>query len=181
MNDRVVGRELPLVADDQRAGGLFDPGDGAQRHLAAAGAADIDVVQLAGVLLKVGLDLQDDAILVQLGEDGRDLALTEGVVEGVVDELRGDAQTRGRAAVDGQVDLQPLVLLVAAHVPQLRQLLQGLHQLGGPAVQFIDVRVFEAVLVLRAADPVLDREVLHRLHEQRDALELGELAAAAGG
>ena len=45
-------------------------------------------LQLAGVLLKVGLDLQDDAILVQLGEDRGDDALAEGVVQGVVDELR---------------------------------------------------------------------------------------------
>ena len=128
------------MADDQRAGDLFDPGDGAQRHLAAAGAADIDVVQLAGVLLKVGLGLQNDAILVQLGEDRRDDALTIGVVKGVVDELGGDAETRGRAAVDGQVGLQALALLIAAHVPELRQFLQGRHQLGGPDVQFVNIR-----------------------------------------
>ena len=92
-----------------------------------------------------------------------------------------DAQARGRAAVDGQVDLQPLILLIAAHVPQFRQFLQGCHQPGGPAVQFVDVGVFEAVLVLRPADPVLHRQVLHRLHEQPDALQLVELAAAGGG
>ncbi len=181
LNDRVVAGKLPLVADDQGAGGLFDPGDGAQRHLAAAGAADIDGLQLAGVLLKVGLDLQDDAVLVQLGEDGGHLALAEGVVEGVIDELRGDAQPRGRGAVDGQEDLQPLVLLIAAHVPQFRQFLEGCDQPGGPAVQFVGVGVLEAVLVLGPADPVLHRQVLHRLHEERDALELGELAAAGGG
>ena len=66
------GRKLPLVADDERTGGLLDPGDGAQRHLAAAGAADIERPQVLGVLLEVGLDLQDDAVLVQLGEDRGD-------------------------------------------------------------------------------------------------------------
>ncbi len=41
-------------------------------------------------------------VLVELGEDGRDLALAEGVVERVVDDLGGDAQARGGVAVDGE-------------------------------------------------------------------------------
>ena len=37
--------------------------------------------------LELGRDLEHDAVLVQLREDGRDLALPERVVERVVDEL----------------------------------------------------------------------------------------------
>ena len=34
------------------------------------------------------------------------------------------------------------------------------------------VRIFQAVLVLRAADAVFHRQILHRLHVQRDAVNL---------
>ena len=36
------------------------------------------------------------------------------------------------------------------------------------------VGIFETVLVLCAADAVLDGQVLHRLHVERDAIDLGE-------
>ena len=38
------------------------------------------------------------------------------------------------------------------------------------------IGVLDGELVLRAADAVLDRQVLHRLHVQRDAFDAGELA-----
>ena len=79
----------------------------------AAGAADIDVIQLAGMLPKVGLDLQNDAVLVQLGEDGGDLPLAEGVVERVVDHLRRDPEPRRRVAIDRERQLETAVLLIA--------------------------------------------------------------------
>ena len=86
-------RELPLAADREGARRLRHPGDGAQRHLAAAAAAKVERPQLPGVLLKLGLDGQDDAVLVELGEDGRDHPLAEGVVEGVVDESAAGCRT----------------------------------------------------------------------------------------
>jgi dihydrofolate synthase/folylpolyglutamate synthase len=47
--------------------------------------------------------------------------------------------------------------------------------LAGEAIeQLLGVGAFDAVLVLRPADAVLHREVLHRLHVQRDAAHLGE-------
>ena len=64
--------------------------------------------------------LQDHAVLVRLREDGRDDALAEGVVERVVDGRRRDAEARGGVAVDGEVGDEPLVLLVARHVRELR-------------------------------------------------------------
>ena len=41
------------------------------------------------------LGLENDAVLVELGEDDRDLPLAESVVERVVDGLRQDVQARG--------------------------------------------------------------------------------------
>ena len=41
------------------------------------------------------------------------------------------------------------------------------------------IRVLERVLILRAADTVLDREVLNRLHIERDALNVLQLRLQA--
>ena len=70
------------------------------------------------------IGLQDDAVLVRLREDRRDDALAEGVVERVVDGRRRDAEAGGGVAIDGEIGREPLVLLVARHVLDLRQLLQ---------------------------------------------------------
>ena len=53
-----------------------------------------------GVGQQVRLRFQDHAVLVGLGEDGRDDALAERAVERVVDRRRGDAQPRRRVAID---------------------------------------------------------------------------------
>ena len=50
--------------------------------------------KLAGLLKSAGF--QNDVILVQLREKRRNLPLAEGVVERLIDHLRGDAQARRR-------------------------------------------------------------------------------------
>ena len=54
----------------------------------------------SGFCWNFGIDLQHHVVLVQLREDGGDLALAEGVVERVVDglrrECRGATRCRGR-------------------------------------------------------------------------------------
>jgi hypothetical protein len=55
-----------------------------QRHLAALGALHVQRVERVGMLEARG-DLEHDAVLVELGEDRRDLALAERVVERVGD------------------------------------------------------------------------------------------------
>ena len=83
-----------------------------------------------------------------------------------------------REAVSRSIDhagLQPVVLLIAGHVAQLRQASRASPtSLRHPLAQFLGVGIFQAVLILRAADAGFDRQVLHRLHEQRDALDLGQ-------
>ena len=72
---------------------LGERGEGVERNLAAVGALDVEVVERVGGALEVGSDLQDDVVLVLLREDGRDLALCEGVVEHVVDGRGSDAES----------------------------------------------------------------------------------------
>ena len=127
-----------------------------------------------------GVDLEDDAVLVQLREDGRDLALAERVVERVVDRLRRDAEARRGVAVDHEPRLQArrsagrwrrrAAPAAPAAVRRSR---------GAQTVKLLAVGIFEAVLVLRPADAILDRQVLHRLHVQRDAVDLGQLRLQA--
>ena len=52
--------------------------------------------------------------------------------------------------------------------------MQFLDQLCRPDVQLFSAGVFERILVLRAADAILDRQILDRLHIERDALHLGQ-------
>ena len=78
-------------------------------------------------------------------------------------------------------DPQPLVLLVAADIPQFGLGLRALDHLGRPELQFLGVGVFQRVLELGAADPGVNGEILHRLHEERDPAPILASSAAAGG
>src|SRR6201999_4458241 len=50
---------------------------------------------------------------------------------------------------------------------------------GDPPREFFFVDVFQAVLELRTADAIFDGEVLHRLHEERDAVDFCDLRLQA--
>src|ERR1017187_7605337 len=78
------GGELPLVRDGRGVRRLLVVRDGGQRDRIAGGRAHVDRAQGHWILLERRCDLQDHAIQVELGEDGRDLALAEGIVERVV-------------------------------------------------------------------------------------------------
>ena len=62
----------------------------------------VQMAQRVGGELPGRIDLQDDAVLVELGVQRGDLALAEGVVQRVVNGLYGHAQARGGVAVDLQ-------------------------------------------------------------------------------
>ena len=132
-------------------------------------------------MLELRLRLQDHVVLVELRVHGVDLALAESVVERVVDGRRRDSQPRGGDAVDGQRHRQSAGLLVGGHVFQQGRLLQLVDQPVRPQVQFGGIGVFERVLVLRAADAVIDGDVLHRLHVQLDAANPPTASCSAGG
>ena len=107
-----------------------------------------------------------------MGEHGGYEPLAEGVVERVVNHLRDDAQPCSGAAINRQQGLQPLILLIAAHVAKFGEHPERLDELRRPGIQFSGVGIFEAVLVLRPAHAILDGEVLHRLQVQGDVVDL---------
>ena len=132
------------------------------------------MVQLVGVQLKLRLTLQHNVVLVHLRIHGADLPLTEGVIQSVIDGRGRDAQSRGGDPVDHQRYGEPSQLLIGGHVFQFRQLVQAADETVGPVIQFIGIGVFKRVLVLRAADAIIHRNVLHRLHKEFYALDLVE-------
>ena len=85
---------------------------------------------------------------------------------------RSDAEPRGGDAIDDQRDRQPSSLLVGCDILELRQAFQFRDKAIGPIVQFVRIGIFERVLILGAADAVIHRDVLHRLHVERDSLHL---------
>ena len=103
----------------QRGGPRDVVGEGAEGNLGAAGRLHVDRLERFGILLEAWRDFQDDVILVQLREDRRDLTLTEGVVERVVDRLRLDTQPRRGVTVDHHRHLQAAGLLIGGDVAQL--------------------------------------------------------------
>ncbi len=90
-----------------------------------------------------------------------------------------DAEPARGRAVEVDVGLQAAVLEIAGDIGELRHLLQPVGELVNPLAQFVRIDRLDRELVLRAADAVLDRQVLHRLHEQRDAIDLRQLGLQA--
>ena len=159
------------MIDRERCGGGLVTRNRLERHLPARIGSDVEVLQIGGPLLPVGVNLHHDSILVQLREHDRDLALAEGIVQGVVDHLRRYAVARSSDPVDDQLRLQAQALLIAGNVAQVRNGLELLDEAIRPLAQLFRVRVFQAVLVLGAADAVLDGQILHGLHEELDAID----------
>ena len=126
-----------------------------------------------------GCDLEHHAVLVRLREYRRHQPLAEGAVQGAVDGRGRDAEPARRGAVELDIRLQPAILQVAGHVCELRHLLQPVDELVHPGAEFAGIHRLDGELVLRAADASLDRQVLHRLHVERDALDLGEFRLQA--
>ena len=117
-----------------------------------------------------------------LREDRRDQALAEGVVERVVDRGRRDAETAGGRAVELDVGLQAAVLQVARDVGELRRLPQPVRESCASSRELSSrIDGFDRELILRAADAVLDGQVLHRLHVERDAVDRRRASAAGAG
>ena len=76
------------------------------------------------------LDLQNDAILVELGKDGGDLALAERVVECVIDGLGEYIEPRCFFPVHRHLHLQATALLVGGDVCQFRLVAESGEEFG---------------------------------------------------
>ena len=75
--------------------------------------------------------------------------------------------------------LQAAVLLIAGDVAQFGSACSLSRNRGTQIASSFGVGVFQTVLKLRAADAILHRQILHRLHEERDALHLGQFGLQA--
>ena len=125
-------RELALVVDSQRHVGNLVAGDAAQRHHLAARRADEDFVERTGIFLEFRVGLEHDTVLILRPIHDRDLALTEGAVQGGVDRLGLNSQTPCGVAVDHHIGLQALKLLVTIDVGEFRGFFQPFDQTWRP-------------------------------------------------
>jgi hypothetical protein len=119
-------------------------------------------------------------ILVARIIDRRDLALAECVVERVVDLSDIDAKPRRRVAIDGDVGLEPLILLVGVDLGDLRDRLQFRENARRPREQLIGIVILERVLILGVAGASAETDILDRLQEERRSRDLGDIAAQPG-
>jgi len=65
--------------------------------------------------------------------------------------------------------------LVSRYVGKFGKFLKSCNQIPGHAVEFVNIGIFESVLVLGAADAIIDGEILHRLHVKLDSFNLRQL------
>ena len=143
------------------------------RPAAARGGVglDIQVLEFAGALLIAWSSFKNHVILVQLRVHGADLPLSIRVIESAVDGGGRNAEPRCADTIDDQRYRQPPGLLVRRHIRKLRQLLHLVDKPAGPQIQLVRVGVFQRVLILSAAHPVVHGNILHRLHEELNALD----------
>src|ERR1700722_14656225 len=95
-------RKLALMIYRQRRRARLKARERAQGHLRSVGGMDVNIFQRIWILLKLWIDFHDHVVLIQLREDCGDLSLPEGVVQGVVDIRRKNAQARRGVGIDGQ-------------------------------------------------------------------------------
>ena len=160
------------MRDRERRVAHLHRGEGAQRDRLAGARFHINLVEQIGRFAKLRLHFENDAELIELGENDRDLALAERVVKRVVDGLGQDVEARRFFAIDIDIQLQAIDLLIAGHVGQLRKLTEFLHEFRCPLAQLRGVRILQNVLELSAADARVDLQILRRLHEKRDAFDV---------
>ena len=66
---------------------------------------------------------------------------------------------------------EPDRLLIGRDIRQLGSVRNFSTSFVGPRIQLIAFGIFQRVLILRAADAIFDRQILHRLHVKRDAVD----------
>src|SRR5215831_15790122 len=106
-------------------------------------------------------------ILVARNIDRRDLSLPEGIIKRVIDLADRDLETGCGIAVDHQLGLQGLVLLIAADISKNRHGLKRSDELWCPFIQLIERRALQRVLIRRIGRTSSSAEISNRLQEQR--------------
>ncbi len=147
---------------------------------AAVRGLHVDVPQRVGRCQNGGATSITTWYWFKLGVDDGHLALAEGVVEGVVDQLGRDAEPGGGVAVDRQSGLQPLVLLIAVHIDQFGQGAQLLQAPGAPRRSAPSGSRPGGCTDTGGAGHPADPQVLDRLQIGGRPRHLGELLAQPG-
>ena len=132
-------------------------------------------MQLVWRGLEAWVGFKNDVVLVQLRVHRVDLTLAEGVVQGAVDGGGRYAKARGRGAVDDDGFSLAAELLIGDDICELGKLFELFDETIDGAIELGLAGVFQRVLILRAADAVIHRKVLHWLHVELDAFHLLQL------
>ena len=115
-----------------------------------------------------GIDLQHHAILVRLTVDGRNLALSEGIVKSVVERLHRHAKPPGDDPVGLDHDSVSILLNVGRDVAQPAVVFQLLFELFRPVRKTGPVQPDEHVLILGVARACPDLNILDDLEGRID-------------
>ena len=83
--------------------------------------------------------------------------------------MRGDTEARCRIAIDNQMQLEAIGLLIGRNVGEFGTLAHFCEQARRPRGEFVWIGIFNRVLILRAAHARIDGQILHRLQINRDA------------
>src|SRR5258708_18255442 len=164
--------KLALMIERQSVVARVKPREGAERDLRAVGGFYVNVFQRMGILLELRIHFQDHVVLVELGKNGGDLPLAKSIVKRVVNVGGKNAEARGGITVDGDRSDEALVQLIAGDIAKFWKRFQFVDKARSPVSEFFGVNIFETVLELRAADAVFDSQVLDRLEEERDTVDL---------
>ena len=164
----------------QRRGGWAVLGDGIQRNLLPTRRMHVNVTQGFRILQKFRRRFHHHVILIQRRIHGRHLALPEGVIEGVVDQLWRDAESRRGSAVVLHHRLQPLVLLIGIHVGNARNTPQSLQHSRTIDIQILQIFAFHRELIEGAARPPADPYILRRLQIKSGARLGGQFRPQPG-
>ena len=201
--------KLSLVSDGQRSAGWPEVRESRQRHcdleescprqlhavpwskpVAPPGSCadggnwpmlgdDVDALQRVGCHLVLRVDLQHDVILVQRLVDGRNLALSESVVQNVVDLLGSDSQSRSGIAIDDDVLLQAADLLVAVDVLEYGNRPQLLRSASAPMRTTHPDPRQKRVLILGVGQASANLQILRGLEKQRRSRHMRSLRTKA--
>ena len=120
-------------------------------------------------MLELRLHFEHHAVLVRLREDGGDQPLAEGVVQRVVDRPRRDAEPAAASRSISTKACRPWSCRSLATSASCGSCRRRSTSFGTHVRSSSTSAILERELVLRAADAVLDGQVLHRLHVERDA------------
>jgi hypothetical protein len=140
--------------------------DAAQGHHLAVARADKDFVERARVALEFRIRFEHDAILVLRPVHDRNLTLAKRTIEGRINCIGSNTESASCIAVDDDVSLQALELLVAINVSKLRGFLQLLDKTRRPGIQLIQIDAAERVLIKGLCGASSDTDVLHRLKHE---------------